>query len=98
MKPSKKACHRERTLTGEDEFGYINTFNNFITQSQDIELGISKTNAEVSNQAALAGNTIAAIDTQINQIYHQIAEYEELRQAITNRQTSYQLTIHTKAP
>lgn len=41
----------------------------------------------MSNQAALAGNTIAAIDTQINQIYHQIAEYEELRQAITNRQT-----------
>ncbi|HEL1557027.1 TPA: bacteriocin secretion accessory protein [Streptococcus suis] len=74
-------------FTGEDEFGYINTFNNFITQSQDIELGISKINAEVSNQAALAGNTIAAIDTQINQIYHQIAEYEELRQAITNRQT-----------
>lgn len=31
-------------FTGEDEFGYINTFNNFITQSQDIELGISKTN------------------------------------------------------
>ncbi|MGZ7226661.1 bacteriocin secretion accessory protein, partial [Streptococcus pyogenes] len=51
-------------FTGEDEFGYINTFNNFITQSQDIELGISKINAEVSNQAALAGNTIAAIDTQ----------------------------------
>lgn len=75
-------------FTGEDEFGYINTFNNFITQSQDIELGISKINAEVGNQAALAGNTIAAIDTQINQIYHQIAEYEELRQAITNRQTS----------
>ncbi|MFA9493784.1 bacteriocin secretion accessory protein [Streptococcus sp. E17BB] len=75
-------------FTGEDEFGYINTFNNFITQSQDIERGISKINAEVSNQAALAGNTIAAIDTQINQIYHQIAEYEELRQAITNKSLS----------
>lgn len=74
-------------FTGEDEFGYINTFNNFITQLQDIEHGISKINAEVSNQAALADNTITAIDTQINQIYHQIAEYEELRQAITNRQT-----------
>lgn len=75
-------------FTEEDEFGYINTFNNFITQSQDIELGISKINSEVSNQAALAGNTIAAIDTQINQIYHQIAEYEELRQAITNKSLS----------
>ena len=75
-------------FTGEDEFGYINTFNNFITQSQDIELGISKTNAEVNNQLALAGNTAAAIEKQINNIYKQIAEYEELSQAITNKSSS----------
>lgn len=75
-------------FTGEDEFGYINTFNNFITQSQDIEHGISKINADVGNQAALAGNTVAAIDTQINQNYQKIAEYEELRQAITNKNSS----------
>ena len=75
-------------FTGEDEFGYINTFNNFITQSQDIELGISKTNAEVNNQLALAGNTATAIEKQINNIYKQIAEYEELRQAITNKSSS----------
>lgn len=75
-------------FTGEDEFGYINTFNNFITQSQDIELGISKTNAEVNNQLALAGNTATAIEKQINNIYKQIAEYEELSQAITNKSSS----------
>ena len=75
-------------FSGEDEFGYINTFNNFITQSQDIELGISKTNAEVNNQLALAGNTATAIEKQINNIYKQIAEYEELSQAITNKSSS----------
>lgn len=69
-------------FSGEDEFGYVNTFNNFITQSQDIELGISKINSEVNNQAALAGNTISAIEHQINHIYQQIAHYEELQQAI----------------
>ncbi|MBM9832676.1 bacteriocin ABC transporter ATP-binding protein, partial [Enterococcus faecalis] len=37
-------------FTGEDEFGYINTYNNFISQAQDIELGISKINTEVNNQ------------------------------------------------
>ena len=75
-------------FTGEDEFGYINTFNNFISQSQDIELGISKTNAEVNNQLALAGNTATAIEKQINNIYKQITEYEELSQAITNKSSS----------
>lgn len=75
-------------FTGEDEFGYINTFNNFISQSQDIELGISKTNAEVNNQLALSGNTATAIEKQINNIYKQITEYEELSQAITNKSSS----------
>lgn len=72
-------------FSGEDEFGYVNTFNNFISQSQDIELGISKTNAEVANQAALANNTVATIDSQINTLYQQISDYEELKQAISNQ-------------
>ena len=84
-------------FTGEDEFGYINTFNNFITQSQDIELGISKTNAEVNNQLALAGNTATAIEKQINNIYRQIAEYEELSQAITNKSSSLSASNPHKA-
>ena len=84
-------------FTGEDEFGYINTFNNFITQSQDIELGISKTNAEVNNQLALAGNTATAIEKQINNIYQQIAEYEELSQAITNKSSSLSASNPHKA-
>jgi len=84
-------------FTGEDEFGYINTFNNFISQSQDIELGISKTNAEVNNQLALAGNTATAIEKQINNIYQQIAEYEELSQAITNKSSSLSASNPHKA-
>lgn len=84
-------------FTGEDEFGYINTFNNFITQSQDIELGISKTNAEVNNQLALAGNNATAIEKQINNIYKQIAEYEELSQAITNKSSSLSASNPHKA-
>ncbi|MEY8463130.1 bacteriocin secretion accessory protein [Streptococcus merionis] len=71
-------------FTGDDEFGYINTFNNFINQSHDIELGISKINTEVNNQAALANNTASAIDTQIATLSQQIADYEELKDAITN--------------
>lgn len=88
-------------FSGEDEFGYVNTFNNFITQSQDIELGISKVNTEVNNQAAIASNTILAIDNQINAIHQQISEYEELRQAITSRTPSlsvdnpHQATLNT---
>ena len=84
-------------FTGEDEFGYINNFNNFISQSQDIELGISKTNAEVNNQLALAGNTATAIEKQINNIYQQIAEYEELSQAITNKSSSLSASNPHKA-
>ena len=84
-------------FTGEDEFGYINTFNNFISQSQDIELGISKTNAEVNNQLALAGNTATAIEKQINNIYQQIAEYEELSQAITNKSSTLSASNPHKA-
>lgn len=75
-------------FTEEDEFGYIYTFNNFITQSQDLELGISKVNTEVSHQAVIAGNTVAAIDAQINNLTQQIAEYEELYDAIINKTTN----------
>ncbi|MBM7635558.1 bacteriocin secretion accessory protein [Streptococcus saliviloxodontae] len=75
-------------FTGEDEFGYINTFNNFVSQSKDIELGISKTNTEVNNQETLAENTASAIKVQINNINQQIAEYKELSQAITNKSSS----------
>ena len=75
-------------FTEEDEFGYSNTFTNFITQSKDIGLGISKINTEVSNQATLANNTAEAIDRQMNNLKQQITEYDELAQAITNQQTS----------
>lgn len=78
-------------FTGEDEFGYINTFNNFVTQSKDIELTISKTNTEVNNQETLAENTASAIKVQINNINQQIAEYKELSQAITNKSSSLSL-------
>ena len=84
-------------FTGEDEFGYINTFNTFISPSQDIELGISQTNAEINNQLALAGNTATAIEKQINNIYKQIAEYEELSQAITNKSSSLSASNPHKA-
>ncbi|WP_424555725.1 bacteriocin secretion accessory protein [Streptococcus agalactiae] len=85
----KKSLSQGTNLfTGEDEFGYINTFNNFVTQSKDIELGISKTNAEVNNQETLAENTASAIKAQINNINKQIAEYKELSQAITNKSSS----------
>ncbi|MGT2800001.1 bacteriocin secretion accessory protein [Streptococcus marmotae] len=88
-------------FSGDDEFGYVNTFHNFITQSQDIELGISKVNTEVNNQAAIASNTVAAIDNQINAIHQQISEYEELRQAIISQAPSlsvgnpHQATLNT---
>lgn len=75
-------------FSGNDEFGYVHTFQNFISQSQDIELGISKVNTEVNNQAIIASNTISTIDDQVNQIYQKIAEYEELRSAIISRATS----------
>lgn len=75
-------------FSGDDEFGYINTFNNFISQSQDIELGISKINVEVSNQAIIAGNTAVTIDNQIDNLNQQIAEYEELHQAIVNKMSN----------
>lgn len=73
---------------GEDEFGYISTFNQFLAQSQEIELGITKTNTEIRNQATIANNTISAIDNQINNIYQQIFDYEELRTAIENSSKS----------
>ena len=37
----------------EDEFGYQSTFNTYLSQAQDIDLGVAKTNTEVNNQAAM---------------------------------------------
>ena len=80
----KSSLHQGINLfSGEDEFGYANTFNNFIKQSQDLSLGISKSNIEVSKQASLAHNTIAAIDQQINDLTKQINDYRELHQVIS---------------
>ncbi|MBF0818198.1 bacteriocin secretion accessory protein [Streptococcus acidominimus] len=87
-------------FSDEDEFGYIHTFHHFIQQSQDIELSISKTNTEIEHQTTIASNTLATIDTQINAMYQQIAEYGELRQAIMTQATSlssdnpHQATLH----
>ena len=84
-----------------DEFGYNNTFQQFISQSQEIEQNIAKSNTEVSNQAALADSTIAAIEEQINRIHQEIREYEELQQAMIHRSTSlpsnnpHQATLNT---
>ena len=44
----------------EDEFGYQSTFNTYLSQAQDIDLGVAKTNTEVNNQAAIASNTGSA--------------------------------------
>lgn len=75
-------------FTTTDEFGYSNTFQNFLNQAQDIELGISKLNTEVTNQAALANSTAATIDGQIDSLYQQIANYEELFNAISNQESN----------
>lgn len=72
----------------EDEFGYINTFNSFIRQSQDIALGISKANTEVTKQASIAENTVAAIDSQIATLMTQLAQYQELYTAISTNQSN----------
>lgn len=68
-----------------DEFGYVHTFNNFLKQAQDIESSISKTNTEANHQATIASQTIATIDNQINTLHQQIADYEELERAITDK-------------
>lgn len=72
----------------EDDFGYQSTFNAYISQAQDIDLGVNKTNTEVNNQAAIASNTGSAIDDQIGQLQSQVSEYEALSQAITNHETT----------
>ncbi|HEU6848981.1 TPA: bacteriocin secretion accessory protein [Streptococcus pneumoniae] len=71
-------------FSSEDEFGYHNTFMNFTKQSHDIELGISKTNTEVSNQANLTNSSSSAIEQEITKVQQQIGEYQELRDAIIN--------------
>lgn len=55
-------------FSGEDEFGYHNTFMNFTKQSHDIELGITKTNTEVSNQANLSNSSSSAIEQEITKV------------------------------
>ena len=68
----------------DDEFGYGHTFDQFSQQSKDLELGISKANTEVGNQAAIAGNTVAAINDQISKLEGQVKDYQELYDAIAN--------------
>ena len=75
-------------FTGEDSFGYGATFQQFVSQTQDLELGIAKTNAEVTNQAALANHTAAAIDQQLSQLQQDIIAYEELKTAISTQASS----------
>ncbi|MHC3510827.1 bacteriocin secretion accessory protein, partial [Streptococcus suis] len=75
-------------FTGEDNFGYGATFQQFVSQTQDLELGIAKTNAEVTNQAALANHTAAAIDQQLSQLQQDIIAYEELKTAISTQASS----------
>ena len=71
-------------FTDKDEFGYANTFNNFIKQSEDLTIGISKNNSEVSKQASLTNHTIAAIDEQMNELTKQMNDYHELYNAISS--------------
>ena len=71
-------------FTNKDEFGYANTFNNFIKQSEDLTIGISKNNSEVSKQASLTNHTIAAIDEQMNELTKQMNDYHELYHAISS--------------
>ena len=71
-------------FTDKDEFGYANTFNNFIKQSEDLTIGISKNNSEVSKQASLTNHTIAAIDEQMNKLTKQMNDYHELYNAISS--------------
>lgn len=71
-------------FTNKDEFGYANTFNNFIKQSEDLTIGISKNNSEVSKQASLTNHTIAAIDDQMNELTKQMNDYHELYHAISS--------------
>ncbi len=69
-------------FTSDDEFGYTNTFNRFISQSQDIEFSISKNNNEVNNQSTIAENTISEIVNQITALNNQISAYNDLYNAI----------------
>ncbi len=59
-----KAWKKYRSFSGEDEFGYYNTFMNFT--KLNIVLGwYLKTNTEVSNQANLANSSSSAIEQEI---------------------------------
>lgn len=81
----KNSLHQGTNLfTGKDEFGYANTFNIFIKQSEDLTIGISKNNSEVSKQVSLTNQTIATIDQQMNELTKQINDYHELYNAISS--------------
>ncbi|HEL0563270.1 TPA: bacteriocin secretion accessory protein [Streptococcus equi subsp. zooepidemicus] len=78
----------QNLFQNDDQFGYVNTFNHFMSQAQDIDLGFSKIKAETSQQAQLIQDSIVAINQQINGISQQIADYEELRAAVINQSNS----------
>ncbi|HEL0692501.1 TPA: bacteriocin ABC transporter ATP-binding protein, partial [Streptococcus equi subsp. zooepidemicus] len=78
----------QNLFQSDDQFGYVNTFNHFMSQAQDIDLGFSKIKAETSQQAQLIQDSIVAINQQINGISQQIADYEELRAAVINQSNS----------
>ncbi|HFH9987522.1 TPA: bacteriocin ABC transporter ATP-binding protein, partial [Streptococcus pyogenes] len=71
---------------GEDEFGYSDTFNHFLKQTQDIIIGFAKKNAEVNNQASLANHAISVITSQLDELHQKITDYEELKRAINNQE------------
>ena len=85
----KTSLKQGNNLFGDnDEFGYGNIYNNFVNQVNDINLGISKANTEVSNQTAIASNVATAIDNQISKLQAQIKDYNDLYNAISNNSSS----------
>lgn len=78
----------QNLFQNDDQFGYVNTFNHFMSQAQDIDLGFSKIKAETCQQAQLIQDSIVAINQQINGISQQISDYEELRAAVINQSDS----------
>ena len=85
----KTSLKQGNNLFGDnDEFGYGNIYNNFVNQVNDINLGISKANTEVSNQTAIASNVATAIDNQISKLQAQIKDYNDLYNAISNNSAS----------
>ncbi|MGT2846927.1 bacteriocin secretion accessory protein [Streptococcus massiliensis] len=85
----KASLNQDNNLfTGEDEFGYINTYRNFNSQVEDIKQGINKTNSDISNQITANGQTMAALDSQLDSIQQKINAYREIKTAVENNKTS----------